>query len=34
MPGRGKFQAATPGVRIELADLSSREMNELAKAGG
>jgi LysR family hca operon transcriptional activator len=28
-----KFQAAIPGVRIELADLSSREMNELAKAG-
>jgi len=28
-----KFQAATPGVRIELADLSSREMNELANAG-
>src|SRR4051812_16672731 len=27
------FQASTPGVRIELADLSSREMNELAKAG-
>ncbi len=34
MPGAlEKFQAATPGVRIELADLSSREMNELAKAG-
>jgi len=28
-----KFQAATPGVRIELADLSSREMNDLANAG-
>jgi LysR family hca operon transcriptional activator len=28
-----KFQAATPGVRIELADLSSREMNELANTG-
>ncbi len=28
-----KFQAATPGVRIELADLSSREMHELANAG-
>jgi DNA-binding transcriptional LysR family regulator len=28
-----KFQAATPGVRIELADLSSREMIEQAKAG-
>lgn len=28
-----KFQAATPGVRIELADLSLREMNELANAG-
>jgi LysR family transcriptional regulator, benzoate and cis,cis-muconate-responsive activator of ben and cat genes len=34
MPGAlEKFQAATPGVRIELADLSSREMHELAKAG-
>src|SRR5471030_3086963 len=34
MPGAlEKFQAATPGVRIELADLSSREMNEQAKAG-
>ena len=34
MPGAlEKFQAATPGVRIELADLSSREMNALAKAG-
>jgi len=34
MPGAlEKFQAATPGVRIELSDLSSREMNELAKAG-
>lgn len=28
-----KFQAATPGVRIELADLSSKEMAELAQAG-
>jgi LysR family hca operon transcriptional activator len=28
-----KFQATTPGVRIELADLSLREMNELANAG-
>lgn len=28
-----KFQAATPGVRIELADLSMREMNEQANAG-
>jgi DNA-binding transcriptional LysR family regulator len=28
-----KFQAATPRVRIELADLSSREMVDLAKAG-
>jgi LysR family transcriptional regulator, benzoate and cis,cis-muconate-responsive activator of ben and cat genes len=28
-----KFQAATPGVRIELADLSPREMNEQANAG-
>jgi DNA-binding transcriptional LysR family regulator len=34
MPGAlEKFQAATPRVRIELSDLSSREMNELAKAG-
>src|SRR5450432_1326353 len=34
MPGAlEKFQAATPGVRIELADLSSREMNALANAG-
>jgi DNA-binding transcriptional LysR family regulator len=34
MPGAlEKFQAKTPGVRIELADLSSREMNELANAG-
>lgn len=34
MPGAlEKFQAATPGVRIELADLSSREMNEMANAG-
>ncbi len=34
MPGAlEKFQAATPGVRIELSDLSSREMNALAKAG-
>ncbi len=34
MPGAlQKFQAATPRVRIELADLSSREMNEQAKAG-
>ncbi len=34
MPGAlEKLQAATPGVRIELADLSVREMNELAKAG-
>lgn len=34
MPGAlEKFQAATPGVRIELADLSSREMKELANAG-
>jgi LysR family transcriptional regulator, benzoate and cis,cis-muconate-responsive activator of ben and cat genes len=34
MPGAlEKFQAATPGVRIELADLSSREMNELANTG-
>ncbi|MGL4399167.1 MAG: LysR family transcriptional regulator [Luteolibacter sp.] len=29
----GKFQAASPGVRIELADLSSREINEMAGAG-
>jgi len=28
-----KFQAAAPGVRIELADLSSREMGEQANAG-
>lgn len=28
-----KFQAATPRVRIELADLAPREMIELAKAG-
>src|SRR5882762_7391223 len=28
-----KFQSATPRVRIELADLSSREMNELANEG-
>lgn len=28
-----KFQAATPGVRIELADLSPREMNQQANAG-
>jgi LysR family hca operon transcriptional activator len=27
------FQAAAPRVRIELADLSSREMNELAREG-
>ena len=34
MPGAlEKFQTATPGVRIELADLSSREMHELANAG-
>ena len=34
MPGAlEKFQAAAPRVRIELADLSSREMNEQAKAG-
>lgn len=34
MPGAlEKFQAAAPGVRIELADLSSREMHELANAG-
>ena len=34
MPGAlEKFQAATPRVRIELADVSSREMIELAKAG-
>src|SRR3954469_18465417 len=34
MPGALEiFQAATPGVRIELSDLSSREMNELANAG-
>ncbi len=29
----GKFQATSPSVRIELADLSSREINELAGAG-
>jgi len=28
-----KFQSATPRVRIELADLSSREINELANEG-
>ena len=28
-----KFQAAAPGVRIELADLSSREINEMAATG-
>ena len=28
-----KFQLATPRVRIELSDLSSHEINELAKAG-
>ncbi len=28
-----KFQSATPRVRIELADLSSREINELANQG-
>ena len=28
-----KFQATSPGVRIELADLSSREINEMASAG-
>lgn len=34
MPGAlEKFQSATPRVRIELADLSSREMNELANEG-
>ncbi len=34
MPGAlEKFQAATPRVRIELSDLSSREMNELAREG-
>jgi DNA-binding transcriptional LysR family regulator len=34
MPGAlKKFQAAAPRVRLELADLSSREMNEHAKAG-
>lgn len=34
MPGAlEKFQAATPRVRIELADLSPREMTELAKEG-
>jgi LysR family hca operon transcriptional activator len=29
----GKFQSATPRVRIELTDLSSREINELANEG-
>jgi DNA-binding transcriptional LysR family regulator len=34
MPGAlEKFHAATPRVRIELADLSSREMNEQAREG-
>jgi len=34
MPGAlEKFQATTPGVRLELADLSTREMAEQAKAG-
>ena len=34
MPGAlEKFQAATPRVRIELADLSSREMTEMANDG-
>jgi LysR family transcriptional regulator, benzoate and cis,cis-muconate-responsive activator of ben and cat genes len=34
LPGAlGKFQALAPRVRIELADLSSREMNEQARAG-
>lgn len=28
-----KFQLSTPRVRVELADLSSRELNELAAAG-
>jgi len=28
-----KFQSATPRVRIELADLSSREINEMAREG-
>jgi DNA-binding transcriptional LysR family regulator len=28
-----QFHAATPGVRVELSDLSSREMNDLANAG-
>lgn len=28
-----KFQASAPGVRIELSDLSSREINEIAAAG-
>lgn len=28
-----KFQASVPGVRIELADLSSREINEMAASG-
>src|SRR5258708_21755920 len=28
-----QFQSATPRVRIELADLSSREINELANQG-
>jgi LysR family transcriptional regulator, benzoate and cis,cis-muconate-responsive activator of ben and cat genes len=29
----GKFQASSPNVRIELADLSSREINEMAGEG-
>lgn len=29
----GKFQAASPGVRVELADLSSRVINEMAGEG-
>ncbi len=34
MPGAlEKFQTATPRVRIELADISTREMVELAKSG-
>jgi LysR family transcriptional regulator, benzoate and cis,cis-muconate-responsive activator of ben and cat genes len=34
MPGAlERFQASSPRVRIELADLSSREMNEQANAG-
>jgi LysR family transcriptional regulator, benzoate and cis,cis-muconate-responsive activator of ben and cat genes len=28
-----KFQSAVPGIRIELADLSSREINDLANEG-